>query len=94
MVQACVLTQVFRPNHPTPSTQSIYGKYNNIFTTCTNMNQFDILKKAVTDVRNRQSDRLYKGEHQTLTKQSVRHQICPGEICCTAKSESAITMLM
>ncbi len=36
----------------------------------------------------------YKDEHQTLTKQCMRHQVCPGETFRTTISESAITMLM
>ncbi len=34
---------------------------------------------AVADVRKGQIDMPYKGEHQILTKQSTRHQICLGE---------------
>ncbi len=40
------LNQVNGPNRPTPSAQSICGKYNNIFTRCTSRNQFDILMTA------------------------------------------------
>ncbi len=36
----------------------------------------------------------YKGEHQTLTKLSIRHHIWSVEICHTTISESTITMLM
>ncbi len=51
---------------------------------CSNRNQFDILMMtAVADVIKGQTDMSYKGEHQTLTKQSTRHQVCPGETCTT-----------
>ncbi len=43
---------------------------------------------AVANVSIGQTDMSCKGELQTLTKLSVRHQICPGENCCTTKSES------
>ncbi len=49
---------------------------------------------VVAYIRKGQTDMLYKGEHQTLTKQSMRHQACSGATCCTIISESAITMLM
>ncbi len=49
---------------------------------------------AVADVRKEQIDMLHQGEHQTLTKQSMRHQVCSGETCHTIISESAMTMLM
>ncbi len=38
------------------------------------MNQFEILMTAAA-VRNGQPDIPYKGEHQTLTKQSMSHQV-------------------
>ncbi len=37
---------------------------------------------------------LYKGELHTLTKLSMRHQVCPSETCRAIISESIITMLM
>ncbi len=46
---------------------------------------------AVADIRKVQADISYKGEHQTLTKQGMRHQICPGETCHTTISEPSIT---
>ncbi len=49
---------------------------------------------AVTDVSKGQTDMSYKGDPQTLTKLSMRRQICPGETCCTTIIESIITMLM
>ncbi len=55
------------------------------------MNQHDILMTAVADVSKRQTD---KGEFQILTKLSMRHQVCPGETCCTTISESITSMLM
>ncbi len=67
------LNKVYGPNRPTPSVQSICGKYINIFTRFTNMNQYDILMTAVGDAFKRQTDISYKGEFQTLTKQSIRH---------------------
>ncbi len=36
----------------------------------------------------------HKGELQTLTKLSMRHQVCPSETCRTIILESIITMLM
>ncbi len=36
---------------------------------------------AVANVRKRQIDMSYNGEHPTLTKQSMRHQVYPGETC-------------
>ncbi len=62
------LNKVYGPNRPTPS-----GKYINIFTRFTNMNHYDILMTAVGDAFKRQTDISYKGEFQTLTKQSIRH---------------------
>ncbi len=47
------------------------------------MNQHDILKTAVADVNKGQTDMSHKRELQTLTKLSMRHQVCPSEICCT-----------
>ncbi len=55
----------------------------NIFTRCTKRNQFDILLTAVADVSKGQTDMTYQGEHQTLPKQSMIHQVCPSEACCT-----------
>ncbi len=45
-------------------------------------------------VKGKQPDMSYKGEIQTLTKLSMRHQVCPCETCRTTISESTITMLM
>ncbi len=36
----------------------------------------------------------YKGELQTLSKLSMRHQVCPNETCRAIISESILTMLM
>ncbi len=36
----------------------------------------------------------YQGGPQTLTKQSIRHQGCPRDTCCTSISISAIAILM
>ncbi len=62
----------------------------------TNKNQYDILMRAVADVSKGQIDMSYKGELQTLPKQSMRRKVCTGETCRTTIyiSESAITMLM
>ncbi len=49
---------------------------------------------AVVDVNNGQTDMSIKGELQTLTKQSMRHQVCLGETCHTTISESVIAMLI
>ncbi len=48
------LNQIYGPNHPTPSVNSIFGKYINIFTICTIRNLHDILR----------TDMSYKGELQ------------------------------
>ncbi len=90
----CELNQVYWPNRPTPSVQGICGKYINIFTRCTIRNQQDILKTAVADVSKGKTDMSYKGELQTLTKLSMRHQVCPSETCHAIISGSIITMLM
>ncbi len=58
------------------------------------MNQHDILKSAVADASKRQTDVLYKGELQTLTKLSMIHQVCPSETCRVIISESILIMLM
>ncbi len=87
------LNQVYGPNHPTPSVQSICGKYN-IFARCANKNLYAIVMAAVADVSKGQTDMSYKGGLQTLTKLSMRHQVCPGETCHMAISESTLTMLM
>ncbi len=50
--------------------------------------------KPVTNVSKGQTDIAYKGELQTLTKLSMRHQICPSETCYTTISESTITIPM
>ncbi len=62
-------------NHPTPSVQSICGTYIHIFTRHTIRNQHDIIKTAVADVSKGQTDMSHKGELQTLTKLSMRHQV-------------------
>ncbi len=66
----------------------------NIFTRCTIRNQHDILKTAVANVSKGQTDMSHKGMLQTLTKLSMRYQVCPSETCCAIISESIITMLM
>ncbi len=38
---------------------------------------------SVADVSKGQTDISYKGEPQTLTKLSMRHQVCPSETCHT-----------
>ncbi len=43
---------------------------------------------TVVDVRKGQTNMSHKGEHQRLTKQSMRHQACPYETCRTDISES------
>ncbi len=40
-----------------------------------------MLKTAVADVSKGQTVMTYKGEIQTLTKLSMRHQVCPSETC-------------
>ncbi len=50
-----------------------------IFTRCTIRNEHDILKTAVADVSKGQTDMSHKGELQTLTKLSMKHQVCPSE---------------
>ncbi len=54
------------------------------------MNQHDILMTAVADVNKGQKEMSYKGELQTLTKLSMRHQVC----CNETISESTVTMLI
>ncbi len=88
------LNQVYGPNHPTPSVQGIRGEYINIFTRCTIKNQHDILTTAVADVSKEQTHMSYKGELQTLTKLSMRHQVCLSDTCRMIISESILTMLM
>ncbi len=44
-------------------------------------NQHDILKTAVADISKGQTDMSYKSELQTLTKLSMRHQVCHSETC-------------
>ncbi len=58
------------------------------------MNQHDILMIAVANVSKGQTDMSYKGELQSLTKLSMRYQVCHSETCCTIISESTITMPM
>ncbi len=48
----------------------------------------------VVNVSKVQTDMSYKGNLQTLTKLSMRHQVCPGETCHTNISVSTITTLM
>ncbi len=88
------LNQVYGPNCLTPSVQSICGKYINIFTRCTIRNQHDILKTAVADVSKWQTDMSHKGELQTLTKLSMRQQVCPSVTWRIFISESIIIMPM
>ncbi len=57
-------------------------------------NQHDILKTAVANVSKWQTYMSHKGELQTLTKLSMRHQACLSETCRMIISESIITMLM
>ncbi len=42
-------------------------------------NQHDILKTAVANVSKGQTDMSHKGELQTLTKLSMRNQVCSSE---------------
>ncbi len=86
------LNQVYRPNHPTPPVYSICVIYINIFTRCTHANHHDILLTAVANNSKGQTDMSYKGELQTLTKLSMKHQVCPGETCRTTTSGSIITI--
>ncbi len=58
------------------------------------MNHHDILMKAVADVSKGQTDMSYDGKLQTLTKLSMRHQVCPSETFRMIISESSVTMLM
>ncbi len=39
----------------------------------------DILRTAVADVSNGQTDMSHKGELETLTKLSMRHKVCRSE---------------
>ncbi len=48
----------------------------------------------VADVRKGHTAMPYRGDHQTLTEQSMRYQISPVETCHTTMSESVITMLI
>ncbi len=41
----------------------------------------------IADFSKGQTDISYKGELQTLTKQSMRHQVSPGETCRRTISE-------
>ncbi len=59
------LNQVYGPNHPTPSVQSICGKYINTVTRYIR-NQHDMLKTAVTNVSKRQTDMSHQGELQPM----------------------------
>ncbi len=45
---------------------------------------------AAANVSKGQTYISYKGELQTLNKQSMRHNVCPGETCHTTISEFAI----
>ncbi len=80
------LNQVCMPNRPTPSAQSICGNICQHLYQITIRIQFDILLTAVGDVRKGKTDMPYLGEHQTVTEQSMRHQVCPSETCCTERS--------
>ncbi len=71
----------------------ICGKYNNIFARYTNRNQFDILKTDVADVRKGQTDMPYNSDHQALTKQSMRHQVCIDETISEFSVTNLISML-
>ncbi len=57
-------------------------------------NEFDIILTAVANVSKGQTDIPYQGAHHTLTKQSIKHQVCPNETCCTIISISTVTTLM
>ncbi len=67
------------------STTESHGLWTRLrwFARCTNMNQYDIEMTASVDVSKGQTVMSHKGELQTLTKQSMRHQVCSGETCCT-----------
>ncbi len=67
-----------------PSVKSICCKYINICTICTIRYQHYILKTAVANVSKGQTDMSHKGEHQKLTKLSMRHQVSPSETCRTS----------
>ncbi len=71
----CGLNQVMNPTVSLPLLR-VYVEYINIFTRCSIMNQFDILLTAVANVSKGQTDMSYQGEHQLLTKQSMRHHVC------------------
>ncbi len=45
---------------------------------------------AVVNVAEGQTDMPYKGEHHTLTRQNMRHQVCPSDTCHITLSESNI----
>ncbi len=53
-----------------------------------------MLKTSVADLSEGQTDMPHKGKLQTLTKLSMRYQVCPSETCHTIISESTIVMLM
>ncbi len=64
------LKQVMGPTIPFPLFRvSICGRYINIFTRCTNRNQYDILMTAAADVSKGQTDISYKGEESTWEPQ-------------------------
>ncbi len=46
------------------------------------MNQFDVLLTGIVNVRKGQTDMPYQGEHKSLTKKGMRHQVCHGEAFC------------
>ncbi len=54
-------------------------------------NQFDTLLTDGVDTSKGQTDIPYQGEHQTLTKQSIGHQVYYSETCCTTISIFAVT---
>ncbi len=60
----------------------------------THRNQIDILMADVYESRKGQTDMPYQGEHQTLKKSSMKHNVCPGETCRTTIPESAMIILM
>ncbi len=49
---------------------------------------------AVASVSKRQTDMSYKGELQTLTNLSMRHQVCPGETCHKIVLQSMLSFSM
>ncbi len=87
------LNQVYLPNHLTPSIENFCSTYINIFTRCTKMNLY-ILLIVIANINKGCTVMSYEGQLQTLTKQSIKHQVCPGETCHRTISESTITMFI